>query len=284
MKNEINNSRSKKSGPMESNTCIDLPPEKGRGTPPNPSIADLVTRFRNGDTRALARAISLVENERPRSTGPALRLLRPHRPGNPHWHHRLPRCRQEHPRRPPRTRFSRNPGGARRRQNCRRRRRRPHQPFHRWRHPRRPHPLPGTILRTPASTPAAWPPAAPSAGSPSPPPTSPSYSKPAAKTFILIETVGVGQDEIEIARLADITLVVLVPGMGDDVQSLKAGVMEIADIFVVNKSDREGADRVEQEDPRPPIAGLRSPRANAPRHPHHRHHRRRHRRPRRRHQ
>ena len=67
------------------------------------------------------------------------------------------------------------------------------------------------------------------------------------KGVILIETVGVGQDEIEIARLADITIVVLVPGMGDDVQSLKAGVMEIADIFVVNKSDREGADRVEQE-------------------------------------
>lgn len=67
------------------------------------------------------------------------------------------------------------------------------------------------------------------------------------KDVLLIETVGVGQDEIEIARLADITLVVLVPGMGDDVQSLKAGVMEIADIFVINKSDREGADRVEQE-------------------------------------
>ncbi len=67
------------------------------------------------------------------------------------------------------------------------------------------------------------------------------------KDIILVETVGVGQDEIEIARLADITLVVLVPGMGDDVQSLKAGVMEIADIFVINKSDRDGADRVEQE-------------------------------------
>jgi LAO/AO transport system kinase len=73
------------------------------------------------------------------------------------------------------------------------------------------------------------------------------------KEVLLIETVGVGQDEIEIARLADITLVVLVPGMGDDVQSLKAGVMEIADIFVVNKADREGADRVEQE-----IRGLQS--------------------------
>lgn len=67
------------------------------------------------------------------------------------------------------------------------------------------------------------------------------------KEVILLETVGVGQDEIEIARLADITVVVLIPGMGDDVQSLKAGLMEIADIFVINKSDREGADRVEQE-------------------------------------
>ncbi len=67
------------------------------------------------------------------------------------------------------------------------------------------------------------------------------------KDALLIETVGVGQDEIEIARLADVTLVVLAPGMGDDVQSLKAGVMEIADIYVVNKADREGADRVEKE-------------------------------------
>jgi LAO/AO transport system kinase len=67
------------------------------------------------------------------------------------------------------------------------------------------------------------------------------------KDALLIETVGVGQDEVEIARLADVTLVVLAPGMGDDVQSLKAGVMEIADIYVVNKADREGADRVERE-------------------------------------
>lgn len=64
---------------------------------------------------------------------------------------------------------------------------------------------------------------------------------------VLIETVGVGQDEIEIVRLADVTVVVLVPGMGDDVQSIKAGILEIADIFVVNKCDREGADRVEKE-------------------------------------
>jgi LAO/AO transport system kinase len=67
------------------------------------------------------------------------------------------------------------------------------------------------------------------------------------KQRLLIETVGVGQDEVDIVRLADITVVVLVPGMGDDVQSLKAGIMEIADIFVVNKSDRDGADNVERE-------------------------------------
>lgn len=69
----------------------------------------------------------------------------------------------------------------------------------------------------------------------------------AGKDLVLIETVGVGQDEIDIVRLADITVVILVPGMGDDVQTIKAGIMEIADIFVINKSDREGADRVERE-------------------------------------
>jgi LAO/AO transport system kinase len=69
----------------------------------------------------------------------------------------------------------------------------------------------------------------------------------AGKDVVLIETVGVGQDEVEIVRAADVAVVVLVPGMGDDVQALKAGIMEIADIFVVNKSDREGADRTVAE-------------------------------------
>jgi LAO/AO transport system kinase len=64
---------------------------------------------------------------------------------------------------------------------------------------------------------------------------------------VLIETVGVGQDEVDIVRLADMTLVVLVPGMGDDVQALKAGIMEIADVFVINKSDRDGAAQLERE-------------------------------------
>ncbi|HEX6504290.1 MAG TPA: methylmalonyl Co-A mutase-associated GTPase MeaB [Terriglobales bacterium] len=67
------------------------------------------------------------------------------------------------------------------------------------------------------------------------------------RDLIMIETVGVGQDEVEIVRLAEITVVILVPGMGDDVQTIKAGIMEIADIFVINKSDREGAERVERE-------------------------------------
>ena len=61
---------------------------------------------------------------------------------------------------------------------------------------------------------------------------------------VLIETVGVGQAEIEISRTADVSLVVTVPGGGDDVQAIKAGIMEIADVFVVNKADRDGADRV----------------------------------------
>ncbi len=64
---------------------------------------------------------------------------------------------------------------------------------------------------------------------------------------VLIETVGVGQDEVEVARLADATALLLVPGMGDDVQTFKAGVMEIADLYVLNKTDLPGADRLEQE-------------------------------------
>ncbi|HVG55086.1 MAG TPA: methylmalonyl Co-A mutase-associated GTPase MeaB [Vicinamibacterales bacterium] len=68
----------------------------------------------------------------------------------------------------------------------------------------------------------------------------------AGKDFVVIETVGVGQDEVDIVRTADVSIVVLVPGTGDDVQAIKAGIMEIADIFVVNKADREGADRTAQ--------------------------------------
>jgi len=85
------------------------------------------------------------------------------------------------------------------------------------------------------------------------------------KDFVIIETVGVGQDEVEVVRTADLVLVVVVPGGGDAIQAIKAGIMEIADLFVVNKSDRDGADLVvmdieamldldlDQDSPRPPI-------------------------------
>jgi len=69
----------------------------------------------------------------------------------------------------------------------------------------------------------------------------------AGRDVVLVETVGVGQDEVEIARLAHVTLVVLTPGAGDDVQTLKAGIMEIAQVFVINKSDLAGADKLQRE-------------------------------------
>ncbi len=64
------------------------------------------------------------------------------------------------------------------------------------------------------------------------------------KDYILVETVGVGQDEVDIVRSAHTTVIILVPGMGDDIQALKAGILEVGDIFVINKADREGTDRV----------------------------------------
>ncbi|QQS40987.1 MAG: methylmalonyl Co-A mutase-associated GTPase MeaB [Acidobacteriota bacterium] len=64
---------------------------------------------------------------------------------------------------------------------------------------------------------------------------------------VIVETVGVGQDEVEIVKTADVTVVVLVPGMGDDIQAIKAGIMEIGDVFVINKADREGVIRTEKE-------------------------------------
>ena len=67
------------------------------------------------------------------------------------------------------------------------------------------------------------------------------------KDIILVETVGVGQDEVEIVHTAHTSLVILVPGLGDDIQAIKAGIIEIADIFVINKCDRDGADKVERD-------------------------------------
>ena len=91
----------------------------------------------------------------------------------------------------------------------------------------------------------------------------------AGMDYVIIETVGVGQDEVEIAGVAQVTVVVLVPGMGDDIQAIKAGILEIADIFVINKADHPGADRVEQE--------IHAKLANAARRAHRRHRRHRHR-------
>jgi LAO/AO transport system kinase len=65
--------------------------------------------------------------------------------------------------------------------------------------------------------------------------------------FILVETVGVGQDEVDVVSCVQTCCVVMVPGMGDEIQAIKAGIMEVADVFVINKSDRDGADKVEQE-------------------------------------
>ena len=69
----------------------------------------------------------------------------------------------------------------------------------------------------------------------------------AGRDVVIIETVGIGQSEVEIARLAQVTILVLVPGSGDDVQAMKAGVLEVADIFVINKADLPGTDKIEQE-------------------------------------
>lgn len=85
----------------------------------------------------------------------------------------------------------------------------------------------------------------------------------AGRDVVLVETVGVGQDEIEVASLADVTVVVLVPGLGDDVQAIKAGIMEVADVFAINKSDQPGAERLEQEIRAMQSLGSEADRANA---------------------
>jgi LAO/AO transport system kinase len=86
----------------------------------------------------------------------------------------------------------------------------------------------------------------------------------AGRDLIIIETVGVGQDEVEIARTADASIVVLMPGGGDDVQTLKAGIMEIADIFVVNKADREGSEQLVATLQSAQSLGVRAPGAFEP--------------------
>ncbi|MGB9029588.1 MAG: methylmalonyl Co-A mutase-associated GTPase MeaB [Acidobacteriaceae bacterium] len=232
---------------MESNPSIDPAPEKGgRGGTPHSKVTGLVDRLRHGDTRALARAISLVENDAPEAaallsacfphTGRALRIGITGSPGagKSTLVDRLARSFRDSGKTigvvavDPTSPFT---GGAILGDRIRFQDRNSDSGFYARSMATRGS-LGGLALSTADVA---------------------LVLEASGKDVLLIETVGVGQDEVEIARLADITLVVLVPGMGDDVQSLKAGVMEIADIFVVNKSDREGADRVEQE-----IRGLQS--------------------------
>ena len=206
----------------------------------SPEVSELVARLRNGDVRALARAVSLVEDDAPStseilsccfcSTGSAMRIGITGSPGAGKSTlvdglARRYRAQQQtvgvvavDPTSP----YS---GGAILGDRIRM---------------RELHDDPGFYLRSMATRGSLGGLARSSADVAM-------VIEASGKQRLLVETVGVGQDEIDIVRLADITVVVLVPGMGDDVQSLKAGIMEVADIFVVNKSDRDGADNVEKE-------------------------------------
>jgi GTPase len=234
---------------MESDSYNAAPPETRQEIK---SLQDLVTRLRSGDPRSLARAISLVENDAPEApallsacfphTGSALRIGITGAPGagKSTLVDRLARA------------FRETPEGCEAGKTVGVVAVDPTSPFtggailgDRIRFQER-HNDPGFYARSMATRGSLGGLALATADVAL-------VLEASGKDVLLIETVGVGQDEVEIARLADITLVVLVPGMGDDVQSLKAGVMEIADIFVINKADREGADRIEQE-----IRGLQS--------------------------
>ena len=191
-----------------------------------------------GDPRAIARAISLIEDESPPGAALLVGDLFPqHRPRVPHRRHRPARRRQEHAGRSadrghprsratpsassPSIRRARSPAARSSATACACRR----------------------TPATPACSSAAWRRAAISAAWRATTAEAALVLDAAGKDVVIIETVGVGQDEVDIVRTADVSIVTLVPGAGDEVQALKAGIMEIADIFVVNKADREGADR-----------------------------------------
>ena len=199
-----------------------------------PSLAD---RLLARDPRAIARAISLIENEAPGGGDARRPHLSADRPRVSHRRHRPARRRQEHARR---SADRRAPQGRARRSACSPSIRRARTAAARF----------SAIAcacrrtpRTPACSSAAWRRAGISAAWRARPPRPRSCSTRPGFDVVIIETVGVGQDEVDIVRTADVSIVTLVPGTGDEVQALKAGIMEIADIFVVNKADREGADR-----------------------------------------
>jgi LAO/AO transport system kinase len=206
----------------------------------SPEVAELVARVRNGDVRALARAVSLVEDDAPSawqilsscfsSTGSAMRIGITGSPGAGKSTlvdglARRYRAQQQTVGVVAVDPTSPYTGGAILGDRIRM---------------RELHEDPGFYLRSMATRGSLGGLARSSADVAM-------VIEASGKQRLLVETVGVGQDEIDIVRLADITVVVLVPGMGDDVQSLKAGIMEVADVFVVNKSDRDGADHVEKE-------------------------------------
>ena len=124
---------------------------------------------------------------------------------------------------------------------------RSHQPLHRRRPARRPHPHGIRRPRPGRLHPLHGAPAARSAGSPPPPAKSATCSMPPGSTGSWSRRSASGQSELDVARMADSTVLVLVPESGDGIQTLKSGVMEIADLFVVNKADRPGADKLRQE-------------------------------------
>ena len=204
------------------------------GSPPD----ELIARIREGDPRAVARAISLVEDgaagARPLVSGLyplggrafVVGVTGAPGSGKSTLVDRL-------------VATIRAPGP-----DGRRRGRRSDQPVLRRRRARRSRPHGAATRPIPACSSAAWPRAGIWAGCRRRPPAPWPVLDAAGRDVILVETVGVGQDEVEIMRLAAVTVLVLVPGTGDDVQALKAGMMEIADVFVVNKADRPDADRL----------------------------------------
>ena len=197
----------------------------------------LVDRMLAGDRRALARLITRVEN-RESGVPEIMRRVAPADGPRLHGrHHRTPGGGEEHAGRPA------DGGDPEDRRDGRRRRRRPDEPVHRRRRPgdrirMQAHTLdPGVFIRSMATRGSLGGLARATA-------ETQKLLDAAGFDWVLVETVGVGQTELDIVKLADTTVVVLVPESGDGIQTMKAGLLEAADLLVVNKADREGAPRL----------------------------------------